>query len=285
MHVHRPQGRLAAHVDCIWAMEREALPHSRERMVATGSVDIVVPLLQDTCIRHADEAAPATHFRGAIVQGAHDRYAVRGTGGASSVAGVHFKAGGAAAFFGGALREIRNRTELLEDLWGREACTMRERLQAAPTLRARVGLLEAWLLSRLDATAGVHEAVNFALDAFARNPNTSIDSVRQSTGLGASGFIRRFEEAVGLTPKRYARVLRFNALLPRLVRQGPRDWADLAAQAGYFDQSHLVHEFKRLAGVTPGGYAPVSPEQPTHLALPEEASRPSVPSPTGRGSG
>lgn len=270
MLVHRPRERLAAHVDCIWALERDALPHSRERMVATGSADIVVPLLQESIIRHPDEAGPAMHFRGAIVQGAHDRYAVRGTGGASSVAGVHFKPGGAAAFFGGALREIRNRAELLEDLWGREVCTMRERLQAATTLQARVLLLEAWLLSRLDAAAGVHAAVTFALDAFALDPNTSIDSVRQSTGLGAARFIRHFEDAVGLTPKRYARVLRFNALLPRLVRQGPRDWADVAAQAGYFDQSHLVHEFKRLAGVTPGGYAPVSPEQPTHLALPAE---------------
>jgi AraC-like DNA-binding protein len=74
---------------------------------------------------------------------------------------------------------------------------------------------------------------------------------------------------VGLTPKRYARVLRFNALLPRLVRVGPIDWAEVAVEGGYFDQSHLIHEFKRLAGVTPAIYAPVHASQPTHVAIAE----------------
>ena len=268
MLVHRPQGRLAAHVECIWAMERGALPHARERMVATGCADIVVPLLQDAIIRHADETAPATSFRGAIVQGAHDRYAVRGTGGASSVVGVHFRAGGAAAFFGRALPDLRNRTVLLEDLWGREARTLRERLQAEATLEARVNRMVTWLLARLDLAATVPAAVSFALDAFARDPSdASVEPIREATGLGAARFIRHFEDAVGLTPKRYARVLRFNALLPSLARQGPRDWAEVAVEAGYFDQSHLIHDFKRLAGVTPAAYKPVSPHQPTHIAL------------------
>ena len=80
-------------------------------------------------------------------------------------------------------------------------------------------------------------------------------------------FIRRFEQAVGLTPKRFARVLRLGALLPQLVRCGPRDWAQIAAGAGYFDQSHLIRDFRQLAGMAPGAYAPVQADHPTHVAL------------------
>ena len=128
--MHRPGGALAAHVESIWFSARPALPHSRERSLPTGRVDIVIPLLQDSVVRFDGvDSAEAIHFRGAVVSGAHDRYAVRGMAGASSVAGVHFKPGGAAAFFGAALPDLRNRTVLLDALWGPAADRLRERLQ------------------------------------------------------------------------------------------------------------------------------------------------------------
>jgi transcriptional regulator GlxA family with amidase domain len=91
--------------------------------------------------------------------------------------------------------------------------------------------------------------------------------VQRASGCTPAQFIRRFEQAVGLTPKRYARVLRLGVLLPTLVRCGPRDWAQVAAGAGYADQSHLIREFRQLAGIAPGAYQPVQAEQPTHVAL------------------
>jgi AraC-like DNA-binding protein len=128
--------------------------------------------------------------------------------------------------------------------------------------------LEAHLLQRLRDAPAADPVVRFALDAFRADPARAlIEPVQRATGCTPAQFIRRFEQAVGLTPKRYTRVLRLGALLPTLARCGPRDWAQLAAQAGYYDQSHLIHEFRRLAGITPGAYAPVGPEQPTHVAL------------------
>ena len=70
-----------------------------------------------------------------------------------------------------------------------------------------------------------------------------------------------------MTPKRYARVLRFTALLPQLVRCGPRDWADIPAGSGYCDQSHLNREFRALAGMTPNAYAAARAESLSHVAL------------------
>ncbi len=108
---HRPAAPLAWHIDMLWYASREALPHGRERGLPTGRVDIVIPLLQDSILRFDSEhALQAQHWRGAVVSGAHDCFVVRGTGGASSVIGVHFHPGGAAAFFGGAVRELRNQT-------------------------------------------------------------------------------------------------------------------------------------------------------------------------------
>jgi AraC-like DNA-binding protein len=269
---HRPGGLLGAHVESIWFAERPPLPHRLERSLPTARVDIVIPLLQDSIVRFDDlDAAAPIHYRGAIVSGAHDRFAVRGTGGASSVVGVHFRAGGAAAFFAGALPELRNRTVLLEDLWGTGARDLRARLQATTDIAQRFRIVEDALRARLAVARPVDAMLAQALGTLARDPSAArIGSLQRASGCSAQAFIRRFEAGVGLTPKRYARVLRFSALLSGAVRSGPRDWAGLAAESGYVDQSHLIREFKRLAGLTPSGYAPIRPDQPTHVPIVDE---------------
>ena len=266
---HRPPAPLDAFVDSIWVAERGALQHNRERSLPTGRADVVIPLLQDSIVRYDSvDAVEATHFRGGIVQGPRDRFMVRGMGGASSVLGVHFKPAGAAAFFGRALPELRNRTVLLEDVWGPAARLLRERLQSASSAVERLRLMEAELLQRLRDSRFADAMVGHALHGLHGDPfAAAIEPIQQASGCSPAQFIRRFEAAVGLTPKRYGRVLRFNALLPGLVRCGPRDWAAVAADAGYFDQSHLIHEFKRLAGVTPTAYVPLSADQPTHVPV------------------
>lgn len=274
---HRPAAALAPYVDTIWFVSRQAMPHSRERSLPTGRFDIVIPLLQDSVVRFDSvDSAQAHHLRGATVSGAHDRFLVRGMGGPSCVIGVHFRPGGAAAFFGASLRDLRNRTVLLDDVWGPMARDLRERLQSQPDLSRKFEILEEVLLSRLRAAAPADAMVSAALGALARDPTTArIQAVQDASNCSAQQFIRRFEAVVGLTPKRYARVLRFNALLPQLVRVGPRDWAEVACEGGYYDQSHLVHEFRRLAGLTPTEYRPVRADQPTHVAVvrPAEPSR------------
>lgn len=264
-----PAAPLAAHVDCLWYSARGALPHARERSLPTGCADIVLPLLQDHLVRYDDEhSVHARRLRGAIVQGPFDRFGVRGTEGPSAVVGVHFTPTGAAAFFGGALPSLRNRTELLEDLWGPAARALREQLQSAASPAQALQLLQAHLLQRLQAAPPPDPLAAFAIDAFRRDPaRARVAPVQQATGCTPVQFIRRFEQAVGLTPKRYARVLRLGMLLPTLVRCGPRDWAQIAAGGGYADQSHLIREFRQLAGMAPGAYQPVQAEQPTHVAL------------------
>jgi AraC-like DNA-binding protein len=266
---HEPAAPLRPFVECIWLNEREALPHTRERGLPTGCADIVIPLLQDHVLRYErEDDDTARRYRGAIVQGPHDRFSLRGTEGPSSVVGVHFRPGGAAALFGGALPALRNRTVLLEDLWGPAAQDLRESLQDAPTPMAKLQVMQTHLMLRLQGAALPDPMIATALAAWQRDPaHAWVEPVQRASGCTPAQFIRRFEQAVGLTPKRYARVLRFNTLLPALARRGPRDWAEVAVAAGYFDQSHLIHEFRKLAGLTPTGYAPVQPDQPTHVAL------------------
>ena len=272
----RPIAALAACVDTLWTCERSALPHARELNLPTGCVDIVIPLLDTQRIGRFRDSADliGAHFHGGVVHGAQDRSSQRATHGASVVVGVHFKPGGAAGFFGRALPELRNATVPLDALWGPGAHHLREQLQCIASPHARLQHLEAWLLDRLRHASSADAMVLAALASLQREPAAAaIEPIQRLSGCGPTQFIARFERTVGLTPKRYARVLRFNALIERLAQQRPHDWALAALDAGYADQSHLVHEFKRLAGITPGAYRAVSPQQPTHVAVTGHAGR------------
>ena len=182
--------------------------------------------------------------------------------------GVHFKPEGAAAFFGGALPELRNRTVLLEAVWGQQVAEIRQRLQEADGVADKVQILERTLLRRLAGTAPSDWMVGHALKALRADPCfASIAEIQRASGCSPARFIRRFVDAVGLTPKRYMRVQRLSALLPTIARRGPRDWAAVAVDAGFFDQSHLINEFRRITGVTPMAYLPTSADQPMHVPL------------------
>ncbi|HLO95457.1 MAG TPA: DUF6597 domain-containing transcriptional factor [Burkholderiaceae bacterium] len=203
MHLHlRPTGLLHSHVDSLWYSARGPLPHARERFLPTGCADIVVPLRQDQLIRYDGEHdTQARRLRGAIVQGPFDRFGVRGTEGASAVVGVHFKPGGAAAFLGGALPALRNRTELLEDLWGPWARDLRERLQAAGSPQQVLRRLQELLLQRLRDAAPLDPLAVFAIDAFRRDPaGARVAPVQRASGCTPAQFIRRFEQAGASRP-------------------------------------------------------------------------------------
>ncbi|MBL0730802.1 AraC family transcriptional regulator [Piscinibacter sp. HJYY11] len=268
----RPTAPLVPYVETLWANERgAALPHAREFNLPTGRVDIVIPLLDGQCISRYQGSSDTVgeHHPGGVVHGAQDHATQRDTTGASSVVGVHFKPGGAAAFFGGALPSLRNRTVTLEALWGPSARALRDELQDTSGPHARLLRLEAYLMARLSLARPGDALVAQALHTMAQDPATaSIEPLQRASGLGPTRFISRFERQVGLTPKRYLRVLRFHTLLSQIATAPPSDWALTAVQAGYADQSHLIHEFRRIAGMTPTAYAPLQPDQPTHMAAP-----------------
>jgi Helix-turn-helix domain len=108
-------------------------------------------------------------------------------------------------------------------------------------------------------------------DAVLRVPQGRVE--RLLAEAGPPGRLRRLEALpsssasaqTGLTPKRLARVLRFNRALVSLAGPHPPSLAELALTTGHADQAHFAHEFRRFAGVPASCYRPASPDQPRHL--------------------
>jgi AraC-like DNA-binding protein len=267
---YRPAAPLADLVDCFWLWDDYTAPQPRERALPAGTVDLVINLREDAVrIYDGDNADAARCFPGALVCGAHSRYFVIDTAPRASVMGVHFRPGGAVPFLGVPAGDLCDAHAALEDLWGADARALRERLLEARDPDARFRALERALLARLARPVARHRAVSLALRAFEAPFCESVADVTEKTGLSPRRFIELFRDEVGLTPKLYCRIQRFQDSLRRVGSRRHVPWADLAAQAGYCDQAHFNRDFRAFAGLSPGEYLAQRVERPNHVPLQE----------------
>jgi AraC-like DNA-binding protein len=266
----RPAAPLDAFVERFWYFGGYAAPYSRERALPTGTVELVFNL-GDARMRVFRDDADFTgqHFRDAVVCGPQSGYFVLDTSTPANVAGVHFRPGGATPFLGVPATDCTDRHVELADIWGSAgAHDLCERVRAARSPEAMFDLVERALLARLRRPLLMHPAVEHGLRALNRAPEIArIAEVQHDSGYSSKRFIGLFAEAVGLTPKLYCRIQRFQAAIGRAARGGPIEWAMVAADGGFYDQPHLNREFRNFAGVTPGAYRPVAPDRPSHIAI------------------
>lgn len=252
---YTPSSRLAGLVERFWLCS-DAPSHRRERILPSGTTELVINLHDDE-IRiyeplHADLYA---RFSGAVVSGPYSRCFLIDPTQHASIIGVHFRPGGAFPFFGLPIDELVDTHLDLDTLWGRLATELRERLCAAPTAVKQFSLLEAALVSRLAHAPIRHGAVGLALTKFGEtHEGTRVRDVASYVGLSQRRFIEVFAAEVGLTPKLYCRVRRFQQAMDSVQNAIAPEWSKVAAGCGYFDQSHLIRDFLAFSGLTPADY-------------------------------
>ncbi|MBA3548045.1 MAG: AraC family transcriptional regulator, partial [Nannocystis sp.] len=108
-------------------------------------------------------------------------------------------------------------------------------------------------------------ALRLAIAALERD--VPVAAVGEQLGLSPRRLIDVFAARVGMTPKRFARLRRFQRVLSAISGARPPPWAELALQCGYFDQAHLIHEFRAYSGLHPTAYAARGPGGHNHVVL------------------
>ena len=167
---------------------------------------------------------------------------------------VQFKPGGAAPLLGLAASALTDRIVQIDDIWGRAGAELCREMLAAARLPDVIGRLTDALAARavdiLESASArlAREAVRLLEGGEAR-----VERVAAQLGVTARHLRRVFVESVGIGPKEFARTVR----LQRAVRTSAtsHDWARIAADAGYYDQAHLIGDFRALVGLTPGAFA------------------------------
>jgi AraC-like DNA-binding protein len=267
---HKPGPPLDQFVDGFWSCADVSV-RPRERILPTGTVELVVNLRDDE-IRgyHPSDPGRCRRLSGVVVGGPYGTYVEMAPSAHASVVGVHFRPGGAFPFLGIPANELADTHVDLDVLWGRAAVELREQLCSSATPQERFARLERALADRLAHARERHGAVPVALDAIALgHPGVRVRDVARQVGLSQRRFIQVFTAEVGLTPKLYARVRRFQRAWASVGRAPVPEWSRVAAACGYFDQSHLIRDFRAFAGLTPEAYVRRRSEYAVHDHTPQ----------------
>lgn len=232
-----PRRELRSFVECFWTLRPDPTAAAAEqRILPDGCVDI---LFEDGA------AKVVGAMTSAVVLARRPR---------GDIVAVRFRPGGAAPLLGVPMSEIADRHADLGDLW-RGAREVAARVVEPPCSRERVAALEDELMLRAARAPAVDARVSAAVAAIAASRGRlAIAALAARVGVTRQHLARLFDAHVGHGPKLFARVARLRALIEAVERAGSLDWAGAALDAGYFDQAHMIAEFRALAGVTPGRY-------------------------------
>jgi len=244
MHTITPGPRLAPFVERLWLFEAgaPAPAGATERVLPNGRMQLLVSL-----------ADPIDGAR-ALVTGARAGSVEVPKAAMARILGASLRPGGAAAFIEAPAAAVAGHDVDLADLWGDEGRVLAERLAEGRTPTAILRRFEAALEARRRARRP-DPLLAFALPALAGG--RAVAEVVAASGASRATLVRAFHRAVGLSPKRWASVARFQRALG-LLAAGAEDLAEVALAAGFFDQAHMTHAFRRHADLTPGAYRPLA---------------------------
>lgn len=269
-----PPPHLQPFIKLLWASTPDSAPAkrpgAREHVLPTGGMHLVFRLSGPPLRLFGDPDDVRGQTCGyAIVGGARAAFYMRDVSVATRSVGAQLQPGAARALFGVPEDALAGRHTPLDALWGtRQADEALERVHAAGSLERQLAVFEALLGRRvIDSLCaglhGLHPAIAATLGPLARE-NPSIAGLVTRSGYSHRRFIALFRGAIGLSPKEYARVMRFDRALA-LAADPAQNWADIALTAGYSDQAHLSREFSALAGLSPQAWRQAGAASPRHV--------------------
>lgn len=251
-----PSPALRPHVRCIWVLTgRPDDPEAGvEEVIPDGCGEIILNRADHFCrIQDGESRAQAE----VLLVGQIGRSISIAPSGVIDLLGVRFEPGGLHALLGVPMHELTDLDLSMECVHRRlhaglsAAC---EPVRVSDRIHAVEGVIARQLRDRgqpLFSSAGLVAA---AVRRIEGGPGTT-EMVSADLGVSRRSLERSFRREVGLSPKHYARVRRLQRVLRRLDVGSPlHGWADLAVGLGYADQSHLIREFRLLAGTTPERY-------------------------------
>ncbi len=226
--------------------------HSIERVVPTGHVFIIFEL--DGIRRNTfdnETLKPLANYEKVWVSGVHKNYLSISAHENSEMFVIQFKPYGALPFIHQFIGELNDLVVPAEDVFGQEILDLHQLIQAASTSEDKFSKGEAWLNERFDQAMIPPAALVDVLSELDKQPVVKYQDVIDKYPHTQKHLIDQFKKYIGLTPKYYQRMRRFNDILQLIQKKQGLNWSDVALQCGYTDQSHFIKEFRHFSGFNP----------------------------------
>jgi len=253
-NVYAPGESMSPYIRCYWTLEGAAPADGpkRERIFPDGCMELL--------FHYGDlfKKFDGDHFfmqPKSFLHGQLKRFMeVEATGGVG-VFSVRFNPAGLRPFVNMDIHKLTDRVVPVHELWGNDAQVWEARMSAAGSAEERIRCVEEFLLSRQDASVDKNNLVAQSVTRIEQAAGMlSIDGLAEELCVVRRHLERKFSEHVGLTPKMFARIMRFNHTL-KLIEQ--KEWSSLAyiaQEGGFYDQAHFIKDFRDFTGLNPTTY-------------------------------
>jgi len=240
----KPTGAAAQFVKCFWMLEERSTTPSTQRILPDGRCELILNLAEpfEALTARGWESQPQAFVVGQITKPMMLR-----TRGAAKAIGIRFQPDGASALLKIPADELTDEQVSLTDL----SRVLTEQLECLRDSESPILERLDQLISNPAAQVPLDRQIAYAASEFQRSSGTiAISEMARQLGLSARQLERRFKAAVGVSPKLFCRMQRFQRVF-RAMESNVFDWVSVAIDCGYYDQAHLIRDFQQFAGCAP----------------------------------
>ncbi|HXV63111.1 MAG TPA: helix-turn-helix domain-containing protein [Vicinamibacteria bacterium] len=242
-----PHPSLGRHIECYWFLRsRSPTTATPESILPDGCMELVLNL--NAPIRRLIRDGRSEIQPPRMLVGQMDRCIVIQPTGRVDLVGVRFRPAGAHPFFRLPMSELANRFVPAESVFRIE-----EGLEDSQSTESRSRALDRVLRNAVAGNEGDRDLDSVTAWILGADGRVSVSEIARHMGVGSRQLERRFRTGVGLSPKTFTRIVRFQSIFGR-APSDVRRWAEIALDCGYYDQAHFIKDFKRFTGESPAAF-------------------------------
>ncbi|MFK8105286.1 MAG: helix-turn-helix domain-containing protein [Saprospiraceae bacterium] len=251
-----PIPALRNYIRYCWSIEADMniACKQKERFLPDGHLELIIDLGDPVLHIYDDQ----TYVRPeSFIAGLHENsFHIKAIGQQQLKAiGIILKPWAVSCFLKMSLHELKGQAIALEDIFGKEANLLLEQIKALPTTPEKLYHFQIFLLHRMQAPSTEQFILKKLLQSiYHRKGNIKVKDLAQQVYFSERKLLRVFQRYLGLSPKSFARLIRMEEAVKAYKMQPQKNLTDISYDLGYFDQSHFIHDFQKIAGISPKQY-------------------------------
>lgn len=256
---HIPQFPLGQFIDVFIYFERVEHAHTVDRFLPNGDTEILIDFHDTPQFIYDNNTLKEIQACNHVwASGLRTEPITIPSGNGSAMMVISFKKGMAAPFFPFPMEEIRDSVVDADLVWGSDFGDLRESLLETTDVGKRFVMVENFLLTKFRSKLNPNPCVAFAINEMTERPDRiSIARMNEKIGYSQKHFSEMFRKQIGVTPKSYLKIMRFQKAVKTIDAAVQIDWSEVAQVCGFYDQAHFINDFKHFSGFTPEQYSKI----------------------------
>ncbi len=268
-HLHIPSFPLNQFIDSFIYYKDFNPTHSIDRFLPDGNINVVIDLTETPKYIYDNETLqPIQTCRKIWFSGIRNKYISISSGRDCEMFVINFKKGRSYPFVQMPLEELTDMVVDGELVLSNEILNMREEILSLPLVNEKFSFAETFLCKQFGRNFELNPFIDYAVNRIVQSPaKLSIEHLSHKVGYSQKHLIRLFKDHVGLTPKAFLKVERFQRTIQEIESAKSIDWLNLAMDTGYYDHAHFINDFKLFSGLTPQQYLHLKNDQLNYVPV------------------